>query len=107
LSRREFPYDLKHHINEQNLGESQPREDLFYDVEKNLFVEIPNEVNKPPENLKTKPRPESIMDGDSDLTKEPRQDIKKEGIIEFSYDIFQEPEKEPESLPTLDETNPL
>ena len=47
------------------------------------------------------------MDGDSDLTKEPRQDIKKEGIIEFSYDIFQEPEKEPESLPTLDETNPL
>ena len=47
------------------------------------------------------------MDGDSDLTKEPRQDIKKEGIIEFSYDIFQEPEKESGSLPTLDETNPL
>ncbi len=107
LSRKEFPYDLKHQINEQNLGELQPREDLFYDVEKNLFVEKPNEAHKPLENLKTKPLPESIMDKDSDLTKEPRQDIKKEEIIEFSYDIFQEPDKEPKSLPTLDETNPL
>ena len=109
LSRKEFPYDVKHHISEQNLGESQPREDLFYDVGKNLFVEIeiPNEAHKPLENLKPKPRPESIMDRDSDLTREPPQDIKKEGIIEFFYDIFQEAEKEPDSLPTLDETNPL
>ena len=109
LSRREFPYDIKHHIRDNNLGESQPREDLFYDVEKNRFVEIeiPNEAHKPPINLKPKPRPEPIMDGDSDLTTELPQDKKKEGIIEFSYDIFQETEKKPESLPIPDETNPL
>ena len=95
LSRREFPYDIKHHIREHNLGESQPREDLFYDVDKNRFVEIeiPSEAHKPPQNLKPKPRPESIMDGDSDLTTEPPQDKKKEGIIEFFYDIFQETKK--------------
>ena len=47
------------------------------------------------------------MEGDSDLTTELPQDKKKEGIIEFSYDIFQETEKKPESLPIPDETNPL
>ena len=80
LGRREFPYDVKHQIREHNLGESQLREDLFYDVEKNLFVkiEIPNEAHKPPINLKPKPRPEPIMDGDSDLTTELPQDKKKE-----------------------------
>ena len=109
MSRKEFPYDIKHHISDNNLGESQPREDLFYDVEKNQFVEIkiPNEAHKPPINLKPKPRPEPIMGGDSDLTTELPQDKKKEGIIEFSYDIFQETEKKPESLPIPDETNPL
>ena len=109
LSRREFPYDIKHRIREHNLGESQPREDLFYDVEKNRFVEIeiPNEAHKPPINLKPKPRLDPIIEGDSDLTTELPQDKKKEGIIEFSYDIFQETEKKPESLPIPDETNPL
>ena len=108
LSRREFPYDVKHQIREHNLGESQPREDLFYDVEKNLFVkiEIPNEAHKPPKIFKPKPWPESIMDEDSNLTTEPPQDKKKEGIVEFLYDIFQESEKKPESLPIPDETNP-
>jgi len=108
LGRREFPYDVKHRIREHNLGESQPREDLFYDVEKNLFVkiEIPNEAHKPPKIFKPKPWPESIMDENSDLTTEPPQDKKKEGIVEFLYDIFQESEKKPESLPIPDETNP-
>ena len=108
LGRREFPYDVKHQIREHNLGESQPREDLFYDVEKNLFVkiEIPNEAHKPPKIFKPKPWPESIMDENSDLTTEPPQDKKKEGIVEFLYDIFQESEKKPESLPIPDETNP-
>ena len=109
MNRREFPYDIKHHIRDNNLGESQPREDLFYDVEKNRFVEIEvtNEAHKPSINLEPKPRPESIMDGDNDLTTEPPQDKKKEGIIEFFYDTFQETEKKPESLPIPDETNPL
>ncbi len=108
LGRREFPYDVKHRIREHNLGESQPREDLFYDVEKNLFVriEIPKEAPKPPKIFKPKTWPESIMDEDSDLTTEPPQDNKKEGIVEFPYDIFQESEKQPESLTIPDETNP-
>ena len=108
LGRREFPYDVKHQIREHNLGESQPREDLFYDVEKNLFVriEIPKEAPKPPKIFKPKTWPESIMDEDSDLTTEPPQDNKKEGIVEFPYDIFQESEKQPESLTIPDETNP-
>ena len=46
------------------------------------------------------------MDENSDLTTEPPQDKKKEGIVEFLYDIFQESEKKPESLPIPDETNP-
>jgi len=108
LGRREFPYDVKHRIREHNLGESQPREDLFYDVEKNLFVriEIPKEAPKPPKIFKPKTWPESIMDEDSDLTTEPPRDNKKEGIVEFPYDIFQESEKQPESLTIPDETNP-
>ena len=108
LGRREFPYDVKHRIREHNLGESQPREDLFYDVEKNLFVRIetPKEAPKPPKIFKPKTWPESIMDEDSDLTTEPPQDNKKEGIVEFPYDIFQESEKQPESLTIPDETNP-
>ena len=108
LGRREFPYDVKHRIREHNLGESQPREDLFYDVEKNLFVriEIPKEAPKPPKIFKPKTWPESIMDEDSDLTTEPPQDNKKEGIVEFPYDIFQESEKQPEPLTIPDETNP-
>jgi len=108
LGRREFPYDVKHRIREHNLGESQPREDLFYDVEKNLFVriEIPKEAPKPPKIFKPKTWPESIMDEDSDLTTEPPRNNKKEGIVEFPYDIFQESEKQPESLTIPDETNP-
>ena len=38
LSRREFPYDIKRRFREKESEQSQPREDLFYDIEKNKFV---------------------------------------------------------------------
>ncbi|GIT65040.1 MAG: hypothetical protein Ct9H300mP23_06670 [Nitrospinota bacterium] len=90
LSRREFPYDIKHHIRDNNLGESQPREDLFYDVEKNRFVEMKYQTRHTNhlKNLKPKPRPEPKMGGDSDLTTDPPQDKKKEGIIDFFLRYF-------------------
>ena len=99
LDRNEFPYDQRHRARELNTGEPLPREDLFYNVEKNQFVKI--EKAKPPEVLMPEPIPEISTEEGNNLATEPLKNNKQERIIEFLYDIFQENEKtsEPSSFP--------
>jgi len=109
LNRSEFPYDVRHRIRERDLGQPQPREDLFYDVEKNQFVKIekPKETPKPPQNFTRETPKEQKIEEENNITTDPPQDKKEEGIIEFLYDIFQENEKTPEPLPVPDDATPL
>ncbi|MBC8283334.1 MAG: hypothetical protein H8E32_05925 [Nitrospinae bacterium] len=109
LSRSEFPYDVRHRVRERDSAQPQPREDLFYDVEKNKFVKIekPKEPQKPFPVLIPEPPAESGIEENKDLTLEPSLDKKEEGIIEFLYDIFQENEKTEEPLPQPNEATPL
>jgi len=109
LSRKEFPYDARHRVRDQNLGQAQPREDLFYDVEKNQFVKIekPKAEPQPPQIFTPEPKPEIRTEEDTNITTEPSEEKSKEGIIEFLYDIFQENETQPEPLPVPDGTTPL
>lgn len=108
LSRKEFPYDVRHRIRERKMGEPQPREDLFYNVETNQFVKIekPIEVAKPLETLIPESLPES--DEGNETTKPGNED---NAIIEFLYDIFQKNEEAPASAPlsavSPDEPGPL
>jgi hypothetical protein len=99
LSRKEFPYDVRHRIRENNLGQPQPREDLFYNVEKNQFVKIekPKETPKLPEKF----TPEIQQEAEED--EEPmKPDNEKDRIIEFLYDIFQKKDEPPVSEPLLE-----
>jgi hypothetical protein len=94
LSRKEFPYDVRHRIRENNMGQSQPREDLFYNVEKNQFVKIEKseEAPKLPEKFTPELPQESVERND---TMKPNNE--EDGIIEFLYDIFQEKDAPPAS----------
>ncbi len=106
LSRKEFPYDVRHRLRENNMGQSQPREDLFYNAEKNQFVKIekPKEAPELPEEFAPEQPQESE---ESNETMKP--DKEEDGIIEFLYDIFQEKGKPPvsEPLPIPSEATPL
>ena len=102
LSRSEFPYDIKRRVREKESVQPRPREDLFYDVEKNKFVKI----EKSTEPTKSTPifisesLPGSAVEKNNGLaTVEPSQDNKEEGVIEFLYDIFEENEKTEDPLP--------
>lgn len=96
LSRKEFPYDVRHRLRENNMGQPQPREDLFYNVEKNQFVEIekPKETPKLPEE-RAPEQPQELEDSNEIMKPEKKED----GIIEFLYDIFQEKNEAPTSEP--------
>ena len=87
------------------MGQSQPREDLFYNVEKNQFVKIEkSEAPKLPEIF----TPE--LPQESDESNETMKPNKEEGvIIEFLYDIFKEKDVPPasEPLPILSDATPL
>lgn len=109
LNRNDFPYDVRHRVREQNLEQSQLREDFFYDVEKNKFVKMekPKDAPQPPQIFTPEPQPEIKIEEEKNLTAEPSKEKKEEGIIEFLYDIFQENEATPEPLPAPTETTPL
>jgi hypothetical protein len=106
LNRKEFPYDVQHRLRENNMGQSQPREDLFYNVEKNQFVEIekPKEAQKLPEKF---PHEQPQEFEDSSETMKPGNE--EDGIIEFLYDIFQKKDEPPvsEPLPIPGDATPL
>ena len=106
LSRKEFPYDVRHRIRENNMGQSQPREDLFYNVEKNQFVKIEKseEAPKLPEKFTPELPQESVERND---TMKPNNE--EDGIIEFLYDIFKEKDAPPgsEPLPIPGDATPL
>ncbi|MFT4580262.1 MAG: hypothetical protein ACI9UO_003118 [Nitrospinales bacterium] len=106
LSRKEFPYDVRHRLRENNMGQSQPREDLFYNVEKNQFVKIekPKEAQKLPK--KFIPEQPLKSEGNSEKIK---PDNEEDGIIEFLYDIFQKKDEPPasEPLPIPGDATPL
>lgn len=106
LSRKEFPYDARHHIREQNLGQPPSKEDLFYDVEKNEFVKLEKPKESPPRVLTPEHQPESVIEDNKDLTTESSHE-KEEETIEFLYDIFQEEEKTEEPLPPPNGPTPL
>jgi len=99
LDRNEFPYDQRNRARELNTEKPLPREDIFYNVEKNQFVKI--EKPKSPEILTPEPIPEISTEEGNNLATEPLKNNKQERIIEFLYDIFQENEKtsEPSSFP--------
>jgi hypothetical protein len=96
LSRKEFPYDVRHRLRENKMGQSQPRKDLFYNVEKNQFVNIEKqkEIPKLPEKLVPE-QPQEIEESEETII----PDNKEEGIIEFLYDIFQKKNEFPVSEP--------
>jgi hypothetical protein len=106
LSRKEFPYDVRHRIRENNMGQPQPREDLFYNVEKNKFVKIekPEETPKLPKKIAPE-QPQESEESNETIT----PDNKEDGIIEFLYDIFQKKNEAPasEPLPAPSEATPL
>ena len=106
LSRKEFPYDVRHRLREKNMGQPQPREDLFYNVEKNQFVEIekPKETPKLSEEFTPELPQESEEDNET-----MKPDNEEDGIIEFLYDIFQEKAEPPisEPLPIPGDATPL
>jgi len=109
LSRTEFPYDIKRRVREKESAEPQPRENLFYDVEKNKFIKI----EKTKEPVKSTPiyNPRSLLgsgleENNGLLTGEPSQDKKEEGVIEFLYDIFDGNEKIQDPLPIPNQTSP-
>jgi hypothetical protein len=109
LSRSEFPYDIKRRIQEKNSEQPQPREDLFYDIEKNKFVKTEQykKVVKPNPLFIPEPLLGSGIEKKNGLaTAEPSQDKKEEGIIEFLYDIFDENENTEDPLTLPDETTP-
>jgi hypothetical protein len=106
LNRKEFPYDVRHRLRENNMGQSQPREDLFYNVEKNQYVKIekPKKAQKLPEEFTSELRKES--EGNSKTIKPSKEE---EGIIEFLNDIIQkkdEPQAS-EPLPLAGDATPL
>ncbi|MBT6718600.1 MAG: hypothetical protein HOB18_13330 [Nitrospina sp.] len=109
LNRNEFPYDMRHKVREQTLGQPQPREDLFYDVEKNQFVKIekPKAPLETPKTVTPEQPPEIKTEENDNSITEPLPDEEKEGVIEFLYDIFQEKEKPAEPLPSLNDATPL
>jgi hypothetical protein len=82
LSRQEFPYDARHHAQENAMGPPPLQEDLYYDVEKNQFVKLAPEI----------PADESLFQETVPQNPEIQQDepVKQEHIIEFLYDIFQD-----------------
>ena len=105
LSRKEFPYDVRHRLRETKMGQPQSREDLFYNVEKNQFVKI----EKPKEAPKLH---EYNVPVSSQKTEESNETMKSENekeIIEFLYDIFQKKDEPSvsEPMPVPDGTNPL
>lgn len=106
LSRKEFPYDVRHQLRENQIGQPQSREDLFYNAETNQFVkkEEPEETPKPPEIF----TPE-MQQGTEDSNETLKPDNEKDGIIEFLYDIFEQKEEPPasEPLPIPGDATPL
>ena len=109
MSRSEFPYDIKRRVRDKESEQPQPREDLFYDVEKNKFIKI----EKTKEPLKSTyfytteslPGPE-VEENNGLVTTDPSQDKKEEGIIEFLYDIFEDNEKTEDTLSLPNEIVP-
>ena len=89
LSRREFPYDTRHSARENIAGSPPLKDDLYYDVKTNQFVEVEPEVPA----VEIPPAPQEIVEQESEVTQpgapEPAQQKK---IIEFLYDLFQEGE---------------
>ena len=82
LSRQEFPYDARHHAQENAMGPPPLQDDLYYDVEKNQFVKLAPEI----------PADESLFQETVPQNPETQQDapVKQEHTIEFLYDIFQD-----------------
>ena len=109
LNRSEFPYDLKRRVRDKESEQPQPREDLFYNVEKNKFIKI----EKTKEPLKSTsfftteslPGP-GVEENNGLVTTDPSQDKKEEGIIEFLYDIFEDNEKTEDTLSLPNEIVP-
>jgi len=94
LSRREFPYDAERLAQENTMGPPPLKDDLYYDVEKNQFVEVAPEISAtetppaPQETVAPEPevlQPEALEPG----APEPAQQKK---IIEFLYNLFQDDE---------------
>jgi hypothetical protein len=106
LSRKEFPYDVQNRLREKSMEQSQPREDLFYNVDKNQFVKIEKlkEAQKLPEEFT--PGQAQELEGNSKTIK---PDNEEDRIIEFQYDIFQKQYEPPasEPLPIPGDATPL
>jgi hypothetical protein len=105
LSRKEFPYDVRHRLRETKMGQPQSREDLFYNVEKNQFVKIEKPKEAPKINEDNVPEPSQKTEESNEIMKPE----KEEEIIEFLYDIFQKKDNPSvsEPPPILDGTSPL
>ena len=88
LSRQEFPYDARHHAQENVMGPPPLQDDLFYDVEKNQFVKAGPEI---PAVDSSSTQDESPFQETVPQESETPQEKPKEQkiIIEFLYDIFQ------------------
>lgn len=87
LSRQEFPYDAKRIAQENSMGPPPLKDDLYYDVEKNQFVEVAPEISPAPQETVTPESGTLAPRVQKPGTPEPAQQKK---IIEFLYDLFRD-----------------